>query len=332
MTGQTQIPGRDKVIACPYCASQALEPLYREVRDRLGVSNETWNWQACRDCGAGVLSPRPKAEALPHFYPQHYSFEPTLKRGWLSTLETRLFYLPEAKARTDVVRALFRDHAGREAQTLLEVGCGSGTGLPYYANAGIQVEAVDFDERKVAYVRDTWNVPALQASADALPSSYPLESFDIIVAFHLLEHMPDPLAVLAYWREFLAPGGCVIVGVPMADSIAARIFGRRWACVTEAPRHLTLPTRAGLEAAFTRAGYADFTLRADNALSSAADMTLSLMPAATHAKQSSSSALLRVVKRAASMVIMLMCLPLASLFAGMKRPVYACACAFKPAE
>src|SRR5215210_208851 len=43
--------------------------------------------------------------------------------------------------------------------------------------------------------------------------------FDTIVASHVLEHLVDPVAVLSRAREWLAPGGRLIVVVPNADSL-----------------------------------------------------------------------------------------------------------------
>jgi trans-aconitate methyltransferase len=44
-------------------------------------------------------------------------------------------------------------------------------------------------------------------------------SFDTIVASHVLEHLVDPVAVLSRAREWLAPGGRLIVVVPNAASL-----------------------------------------------------------------------------------------------------------------
>lgn len=54
------------------------------------------------------------------------------------------------------------------------------------------------------------------------------ERFDTIVLGHVLEHVEDPVAVMASARSFLAPGGRVLMAVPNARSLhrqAAVIMG-----------------------------------------------------------------------------------------------------------
>ncbi|MBJ7330693.1 MAG: class I SAM-dependent methyltransferase [Solirubrobacteraceae bacterium] len=48
-------------------------------------------------------------------------------------------------------------------------------------------------------------------------------TFDTIFANHVLEHVIDPVAVLQSAREWIAPGGRLIVGVPNALSIHRRV-------------------------------------------------------------------------------------------------------------
>ena len=54
------------------------------------------------------------------------------------------------------------------------------------------------------------------------------ERFDTIVLGHVLEHVADPVAIMTRCREWLAPGGRVLMAVPNARSLhrqAAVIMG-----------------------------------------------------------------------------------------------------------
>ncbi len=59
---------------------------------------------------------------------------------------------------------------------------------------------------------------------------------DAVVLWHVAEHLDDPLAALERVRGWLAPGGLVLLGVPNAASLQARLAGPAW-MHWDAPRH-----------------------------------------------------------------------------------------------
>ena len=68
-----------------------------------------------------------------------------------------------------------------------------------------------------------------------------------MVFWHSLEHLREPGAALAHAARLLAPGGVLVVAVPNAGSVQARLFGDRWFAL-DIPRHLVhLPAPALLE-------------------------------------------------------------------------------------
>ena len=78
---------------------------------------------------------------------------------------------------------------------------------------------------------------------------------DAVVLWHVAEHLDDPLAALGRVTGWLAPGGLVLLGVPNAASLQARIGGPAW-MHWDAPRHRQHFTAAGLSALLGRAGLA----------------------------------------------------------------------------
>jgi 2-polyprenyl-3-methyl-5-hydroxy-6-metoxy-1,4-benzoquinol methylase len=57
--------------------------------------------------------------------------------------------------------------------------------------------------------------------------------FDVITAFHVLEHVPDPRAMLRGLVSKLAPGGRVVIEVPNSDDALLTLYE------SEAFRHFT---------------------------------------------------------------------------------------------
>ena len=61
--------------------------------------------------------------------------------------------------------------------------------------------------------------------------------FDIIVIWHVLEHMDDLQQVLSFLQTHLCDDGLVVVSVPNYSSWQSRLFGRHWFHL-DLPRHL----------------------------------------------------------------------------------------------
>ena len=61
---------------------------------------------------------------------------------------------------------------------------------------------------------------------------YAPASFDVVTLWDVIEHTPDPRAVLDRCRELLKPGGLLIVNYPDIGSWIARALGRRWLFLT----------------------------------------------------------------------------------------------------
>jgi SAM-dependent methyltransferase len=72
------------------------------------------------------------------------------------------------------------------------------------------------------------------------------ESFDIVISNHAFEHLAEPDAALAAIDALLAPGGNLLIRTPVAGSYAWQTYGTDWVQL-DAPRHMFVFTRTGLE-------------------------------------------------------------------------------------
>ena len=75
----------------------------------------------------------------------------------------------------------------------------------------------------------------------------------------MIEHLPDPGAVLDKLAALLAPGGVIWIATPDAGSRIARRLGRRWWSVI--PTHLHLFTRHSLRRLLERHGFEVVAMR-----------------------------------------------------------------------
>jgi SAM-dependent methyltransferase len=99
--------------------------------------------------------------------------------------------------------------------------------------------------------RDASGVPMFAGDLDAVR---PGATCDLIVMFHVLEHMADPQRVLRDAAARLGPGGTLVLGVPNIGSWQARFAGRHWLHL-DVPRHLCHFTPDALERALGAAGF-----------------------------------------------------------------------------
>ncbi len=269
---------------CLYCAGDSYMPLFQNVQDRLGYVPGRWAFWRCRQCGSATLSPFPKVTELASFYPPIYSFSLDFgKENALKHLFARLeyhFYVQpqyEAQARR-VLRGI--NWGKLSGQRLLDVGCGRGLRLLTFQKRGFEVQGMDFQPEVVEYLQTHLGIPAVCTSLDGLRQCFAPASFDLITAFHVLEHVPDVAATLRTCFQLLKPGGYFVGAVPLMDSSQARLFQARWMNVTEAPRHLSLPSQEGMKRVCSRAGFEQVTIRPDSVLTCAGIVGLSVLPGA----------------------------------------------------
>ena len=121
-------------------------------------------------------------------------------------------------------------YIGRHApyERILDFGSGSGVMLPFLAGNSKQVVALDVDllplERVRKYIPLAANVEVCDAKRTAL-AELPANSFDLIVALDVLEHVPDLPRTLSDLIVSLIPGGELVVSGP-TENILYQI-GRR---------------------------------------------------------------------------------------------------------
>jgi SAM-dependent methyltransferase len=98
---------------------------------------------------------------------------------------------------------------------VLDAGCGSGYGSAELAKTAARVLGVDQAADAVFFARENYRLPNLcfaQASVAALP--HPNASFDLAVAFEVIEHLKSWREFLLEVRRVLVPTGQFIVSTP----------------------------------------------------------------------------------------------------------------------
>ncbi|MGH3643100.1 MAG: class I SAM-dependent methyltransferase [Mycobacterium sp.] len=146
----------------------------------------------------------------------------------------------------DVVQMLGRLAIGRDAR-ILDVGCGGGALLDRLARAGF-TNLSGADPFNEADGETPLGLPIVKRYVHEVDGE-----FDLILFNHSLEHVPDPVATLKAVYEKLAPGGICLVRLPTTSSEAWDVYDKHW-CLIDAPRHIVIPSRRGMELAANAVG------------------------------------------------------------------------------
>ena len=113
-----------------------------------------------------------------------------------------------------IIREFLKQYLGPQGSLdILDVGCGTGRNLELLAQfgdaVGVEPEGPGLDQCRS---RGLGPDVVKAGFADAIP--YPDESFDLVTAFDVLEHLDDDRAGLAEIRRVLRPAGHLLLTVP----------------------------------------------------------------------------------------------------------------------
>lgn len=111
------------------------------------------------------------------------------------------------------------------ARTLLDVGAANGLLVEAAATAGFVATGIE----PSAALAGAAVARGLDVHRGVLPHPDLADRrFDVVTCVDVVEHVADPVGLLAACRDRCAPGGWLLVVTPDIGSVAARLLGRRW--------------------------------------------------------------------------------------------------------
>jgi SAM-dependent methyltransferase len=198
----------------------------------------------CPDCGAIFQHPPPPAEAMVSYADTEY------ERGvYRDYVEAREMKIEHFRHRLEVLRP--RVSRGR----LLDIGCSCGYFMQVAAQSGFEVEGLEFSHVAIAAADPAVRPRILRSDVDAFNSK---GSYDLITAFDLIEHVPQPKEFLKKVRQLLAPEGCLAMSTPDSEHFLRYVMGARWPML-QPMQHLTIFSRGAMRLALEEAGFGDIS-------------------------------------------------------------------------
>lgn len=239
---------------CHLCGSRVAA--FYTVREMMHGTRDRFTYGECEGCWSLQLIDVPD-DLAPYYPPNYYSFSSSgesLQRRFAKRLRA------EALVRKRVHIAKFIGRGApfpawvdwmritglTRSSSICDVGCGGGDLLQTLRDQGFRhLDGIDAFLTQ-STVRN--GIPIKKGSPDELEGEY-----DLIMLNHSFEHIPDPIRTLKTLARRLTPHGFIMVRVPVAASPVWDQFGTDWVSI-DAPRHLFIPSHAGMAAAVDRAG------------------------------------------------------------------------------
>lgn len=206
------------VSPCPICFGESARPTF-------AIEGMAERVMTCEGCGLGRLWPVPGPARLAQFYPAEYygtqgaKFEPLTE--WLVRLLSRR-------------RAHFLARGLPAGARVLDIGCGRGTILTALARRGCEAHGLERDADATHGVTGDVHIRVAEHLSEV---GYPDGHFQLVVLWHVFEHLTDIRGTLTEIHRVLTPGGKVVIAVPNFSSRQARWAGADWFHL-DLPRHV----------------------------------------------------------------------------------------------
>lgn len=208
----------------------------------------TYSVVRCTQCGLGMTSPPPRPEVSHDVNQEKYQLAKCIR-----TYQSRPVYFSSRYR-----KQLKRIQAFRPSGKLLDIGCNIGTFLVEARNMGFNVAGVEMNPDCAEYARDHHGLDVFTGRLDE--ANLPASSVDVITLFDVLEHVPNPQALLADIYRILKPHGILMLQSPNLESQMAVWFQSewQWLCLPDHIYHFTPSTMLSM---ISQSGFAMTKMR-----------------------------------------------------------------------
>lgn len=208
-------------LVCPCCRSERFTEGFRynsppkgETEFAIPSADYRREYRVCDTCGHWLAVTDLELDSL---YEGAYVDATYSKESVAETFDRIMALPPERSDNAQRVARIQEFWADRNERNVLDVGSGLGVFPARMRHVGWTCTALDPDERAASFAREHIGVTGV--CADFL-SAGGLGLFSLVTLNKVLEHVCDPLAMLARTNAFLADSGVVYVEVPDGERAA----------------------------------------------------------------------------------------------------------------
>lgn len=213
----------EKLEECPLC--QFSSHSNHLIIDDHSHSKESFALVKCDKCALIYTHPRPDKDSIASYYEHDNYISHTNKSNNI----TNTLYKVARTFTLKWKKGLINQYSN--GKTLLDYGCGTGDLLAHLQRSGWDVSGIEPNDqaRAKAEEKDLSVFPEFSKGLK--------ESYDIITAWHVIEHVHDLKDTVRQLRKMLHKSGKLLIAVPNCASFDATHYGSFWAGY-DVPRHL----------------------------------------------------------------------------------------------
>ena len=209
----------------------------------------------CSGCGHVQITPLPSEEEEAAYYAKDMQPKALWKDGDYYDIVCE-----RAKVETDRRLAwLGAEKSPSDAGQVLDVGSGYGFFVNALVEAGYDAGGLEVSKDRLKLARERMGGNFVEGEADGDFDQDNAGRFGVVTAFHVIEHLRDPVSYLTRLTRLVVKGGRMLIEVPnLADSLVGQIpeyAQHQWQIA-----HLNYFDGPHLETALEKAGVKDFTV------------------------------------------------------------------------
>jgi 2-polyprenyl-3-methyl-5-hydroxy-6-metoxy-1,4-benzoquinol methylase len=189
----------------------------------------------------------PTVEELSQYYAKHFDYDWYERRLLLKKIQ--------AQHRWKRMERLFKEHGIRRG-ALLDIGCGHGMFVRAASRTGWNASGLDYPSKATSYAKNVMHLNVVEDELTAAIKSgkLPQAQFDVVTAWHVLEHSSNVMEFLSDTAKLLKPGGRLLLAVPNAESHGMKKMRESWVWCQQPFVHVVHFNSASLSQAVNRVG------------------------------------------------------------------------------
>lgn len=224
MTGKKGIDKLDE--RCWYCNGSIGEIVFKA--QAFDGDSKEYSLGECSDCHVVNTLGASNDEIAQAYSPQYYGSSDS---KFIPILEKLISYFSRRHAKSIISTYREMQESNKEIR-VLDIGCGRGNLLRAFRSLGASVQGIE--RKEFDPPADLKEVIHLGSIKDA---NFDDVTFDIVVIWHVIEHIHDTKDVLDEVVRHMNHGSILVIAAPNFGSFQRKVFQRYWFHL-DLPRHL----------------------------------------------------------------------------------------------